>query len=283
MNLNLIRNYVLRNNYYSINYNEYFIPRYIKTSGKITLNMEKIINNFLSRKESSYSRKFREDIKIFGKTYKNYSNYIREFPIIIENRNLWNNILNFLCIKDKNLERTNYFLLDFFFPYLGVIVEIDSEYHDVKQRYDIARDMYIKRIYGLDTLRFYKYGENDLERVAFLDKFKKNLNYLIEYYRSNNFRECIYPLDFSQTMINNFIEDNKLPLKFIDELINYIGEYKFMYLDNFNLSLEEIKKIDSSLFPDKKNKYERGSIEQMLLDNVIIILKQIYGKSLVVT
>lgn len=286
MYIGLIRNFVQRSNYYSMDYNNYLIPRFIRTVGGIQLSMENILSNSLHRQESSYSQKFREDIKSLRKSYKRFSEYIREFPIIIEDRCLWNEIANYVGVKDSRLLNTNYFLLDFFFPYLGVIVEIDSEYHDKKRTYDVARDIYIKRKFGLDTVRFYKYGNNDLERVAFLDKFKNVSTELMNYYFSWGIRECKYPIDFSQTMIENFIQDNRVPLEFIDKMIVSVGENKFMYSDFITLSLEEIQTIDSYLFPQQpigKKGYEKGSLEQLLLDNVTMILLKIYGKHLTVT
>lgn len=283
MYIELIRNFVLRNDYYSTEIEGYQFPNVVVSKGNrinIMVNRE---NNLRSR-ESSYSQKFREDIKSLRKSYKRFSEYIQEFPIIIEDRRLWNEIANYVGVKDSRLLNTNYFLLDFFFPYLGVIVEIDSEYHDKKRTYDVARDIYIKRKFGLDTVRFYKYGNNDLERVAFLDKFKNVSTELMNYYSSWGIRECRYPIDFSQTMIDNFIQDNRIPLEFIDKMIAFIGENKFMYSDFITLSLKEIQTIDNYLFPlIEKKGYDKGSLEQLLLDNVTMILLKIYGKHLTVT
>lgn len=283
MYINLIRNFVLRSNYYSTNIDKYRIPTKIRTLQGKFVDIVQNRNNSLFRRESSYSIRFREDIKNLKKTYGIYCEFIQEFPIIIEDRDLWNNITNYLGISNKKFKDTNYFLLDFFFPYLGVIVEVDSEYHDTKKLYDTARDIYIKRMYGLDTVRFYKYGNNELERKAFIEKFKKVSTDFINYYKVWGIsKECIFPLDFSKTMVDNFIRDNKLPLEFIDKLINWIGESKFIYSDFFTVSLKDIQNIDSGSFP-KGSKFTNGSIEQMLLDNIIITLKKIYGKTLTVT
>lgn len=282
MYIELIRNFVLRNSYYNFNYKNYYFPRHIYTvGGGIKLDLEIVLNNSLHRSESSYSIKFREDIKSLRKSYGIFSNYIREFPVIIEDRDLWDNILNYVGVRDKKLENTNYFLLDFFFQYLGVIVEIDSEYHDNKNNYDIARDIYIKRKFGLDTIRFYKYGNNNLERSGFFSKFKKISTDLRNYYNSWGIRESMYPMNFSQTMVNNFIRDNRLPLEVIDKIINYIGENKFIYSDFLSLSIQDFNKIDSNLFPGLKN-YEPGTIEQLLLDNITSILLKVYGKRLTI-
>lgn len=280
MNIELIRNFVLRNKYYITEIeNGYIIPNKIKSflEGKY-INIIKNRNNSLNKTESSYSKRFKNDIRSLRGTYKIYCNYIKEFPIIIEDRDLWDMITNKLGISNN----TNYYLLDYFFPYLGIAVEIDSEYHDTKQRYDIARDIYIKSVYGLETIRFYKYGENELERKAFIEQFKNTSDSFINYYKSWGIGEYIFPIDFSKTIVDNFIEDNKLPLEFINKLINYIGKWKFMYMESHRISLEELNRIDNNSFP-KECKFNKGSIEQLLLDNIIIVLKKIYGKTLIIT
>lgn len=215
MNRDLIKNFVLRNNYYSFYIENYAIPKVLNTINKKNINIYQKRNESLMRRESSYSKKFYEDIENSLKNSKLYNkdlyyHSIKEFPIIIENRELWNNILNYLNIGVESSINTNYFLLDYFFPYIGLCIEIDSDYHNSKKLYDQARDIYIKTYYGIDTIRFDKYGEN-----------------------------------------------------------------KFMYTDYHNILIKDIIKF----YPKELN----NNIDKILIDNLIIFFKQVYGKTLSIT
>lgn len=64
MYINLIRNFVLRSNYYSTNIDKYRIPTKIRTLQGKFVDIVQNRNNSLFRRESSYSIRFRKILKI---------------------------------------------------------------------------------------------------------------------------------------------------------------------------------------------------------------------------
>ena len=280
MNRDLIKNFVLRNNYYSFYIENYAIPKVLNTINKKNINIYQKRNESLMRRESSYSKKFYEDIENSLKNSKLYNkdlyyHSIKEFPIIIENRELWNNILNYLNIGVESSINTNYFLLDYFFPYIGLCIEIDSDYHNGKKLYDQARDIYIKTYYGVDTIRFDKYGENKSLRKVFLDKFNNKIIEIDNYYSNNGISARPWNIDYSELSINHFIVKNRRLIEISDLLIKFIGENKFMYTDYHNILIKDIIKF----YPKELN----NNIDKILIDNLIIFFKQVYGETLSIT
>lgn len=270
MDINLIRKYVLRNKVYTRKISHgYYTPNTIKRYDGYEIPLFQNRNEALSNNSSSYSRKFEEDI---NNRYPGIK-YIKEFPIIIENKDDWGNIL--FCYNLENDPNKNYFLIDYFFPYLGFCVEIDSEYHDPKEFYDKARDLYIYREYGLETIRFYKYNN------------KNCLNLLDKYLLINNKEidsSIPIPIDYSETIINNFIEKNKQALEFIDNLKYYLGPWKFYTNNTIKLNHLELERIDYFTFNRNivNNPLIKGSPEQLLLNGIVILLKQLYNKNLII-
>lgn len=82
----------------------------------------------------------------------------REFPIPIQN-----------CYRLEGQKRL-YYICDYFFPTLNLVVELDSDYHDSQTRDpDTIRDNYIKSVHGLDIFRI-----RDLQKEAVQkSKFKE--------------------------------------------------------------------------------------------------------------
>ena len=62
--------------------------------------------------------------------------------------------------KTHNIQDTNYFLADYFFPEYSVIIELDSAYHDTgfRMELDKARDEYLLSEYGIETFRVRGFG-----------------------------------------------------------------------------------------------------------------------------
>ena len=97
---------------------------------------------------------------------------IPEFPILIQNRELWFELMSVYNVPYK-FHNIYHFSLDFFFPFsMGVVVEIDGSQHEKQKEYDMARDDYIWRMYGLKTYRAPEYGKfNSLRSNSFLTFF----------------------------------------------------------------------------------------------------------------
>lgn len=84
---------------------------------------------------------------------------IKKFPIFIQNKSLWKNLVNKYKVETLK-QNPAYFVVDYLFTKLNIIIEIDSGMHIPITNYDKARDEYILCEYGISTARLYKYGSN---------------------------------------------------------------------------------------------------------------------------
>lgn len=292
MDIELIRKFALKSDLYTekIEFG-YEIPKTLRRfDGRIIylLNSRK---EALRKNGSSFSRNFEKDmntsITILKGNDSKCLEYVKEFPIIIEDRGLWNDILNNFQISDVDIINTNYFFLDYFFPYLGIIVEIDSNYHNIKGRgYDQARDLYIRITHGFQTLRFYEYGKDENAKRQYQKVFNKTMSSRVSMMRSWNMN-ILKPVfvDFSTAITNNFIEDNKDTLEFIDKVILFIGHWNFYKNQTITIKFSDLWRIDSYRFPKSSlgTSFSPISLEQLFLDNVTLLVLKLYGKDLRVT
>lgn len=225
VNTNLILGAALRNNYYSRQLGPYIVPTFVisNVDGK-RINLVGNRNAELERLDSSYVKMFKADIKDVVEKMKETSStrYIEEFPVVIDNRDMWNRILDHYGVSTYNkIRRRQYFLLDFLFYELGFAVEIDSDFHNGRELYDKARDHYLQSRYGLETVRYYKYGSKRVKREKYIDKItemiKKYCQKNISTYSLGRF---LY-IDQTYTIYNNYIIDNKGLLEFINNLLVY--------------------------------------------------------------
>lgn len=160
--------------------------------------------------------------------------YIREFPIIIRDQNLWESMCDIHNVP-PNLRPRNYFLADYLIYNYNFLVEIDSQYYN--EEYDMARDDYIKRGYGLDTLRFYEYGRNKHQ------KFSDDFQFLVNFCRNSG----AIPVDFNydQLIIDNFLQKNSRVISVYDKIENLLAtkKLKTIVLNNKNLSIPEFVQL----------------------------------------
>lgn len=280
MNIELIKNFVLRNiNLFDTIEFGYLIPKNIKSKvgGKL-INIKSNRQEALRNNSSKYSKRFEEDIKLFN----NYTSlqYIKEFPIVIDDRDLWNNIMTNLCVDgNSKLRKTTYFLLDFYFINFNLAVEIDSKYHDGKEIYDTARDVYLKSKYGIETLRFYEYGNSTDSRYQFINTFRNYLDTFIMY--NKNWGLVNRKVIFDDIIVNLFIQSNYKALEFINKIIDYVGFTKFYRVYNIKLDLKDLVKLDNTL--SIKELKKKGSLDQLFIDGVTLLMLQIYNRKLTVT
>lgn len=281
MNKNLIKSFVLNSNYYTLNIdNIYKIPKFIHTINNNQINLENIRNTMINSDKSTYEPefiKYVDKLKEKADKRKVLYNYLREFPIIIENRELWKDILNNLNILEDKYINTNYFLLDFFFYESDLIVEIDSNYHNGRKLYDKARDIYIKETFGIDTLRFFEYGKNNIDIDIYSSLFNKSIKEMYNKRFKLNMRSGPVFIDFTETLINNYIIDNKSALLFIDSLYRFLKEDRF----NKNITIEysDLHKIYPKVFK-LNTEYKECSQEFLLINNIRNVIFEIYGKTL---
>lgn len=288
MNVDLIKQFAINNNYYSckIDY-DYIIPRNILTKNNIYINLVDNRNKALLNNESSFSKEFESDLinMIKTKSYGRYLQYIKEFPIIVKDKVLWNNILDGFSVPTDNtdLRDVNYFLIDFYLINFNIAIEIDSIYHKGKGCYDQARDMYLEISYGIKTTRFYNYGEIKDYKIPYLNRLE---NQILNYNRCINSWNLIrnkFDTDFSDIILDNFIKDNKNALIFIDDLIEYIGGFwQFYNKTTILLTLKDLYNLRPKLFSKKQKKIINGSQEQIFLDNISLIMLQVYNRKLII-
>lgn len=280
MNIELIKNFVLRNiNLFDTIEFGYLIPKNIKSKvgGKL-INIKSNRQEALRNNSSKYSKRFEEDIKLFN----NYTSlqYIKEFPIVIDDGDLWNNIMTNLYVDgNSELRKTTYFLLDFYFINFNLAVEIDSKYHDGKEMYDTARDVYLKSKYGIETLRFYEYGNSTDSRYQFINTFRNYLDTFIMY--NKNWGLVNRKVIFDDIIVNLFIQSNYKALEFINKIIDYVGFTKFYRVYNIKLDLKDLVKLDNTL--SIKELKKKGSLDQLFIDGVTLLMLQIYNRKLTVT
>lgn len=99
-----------------------------------------------------------------------------EVQIFIEDRVLWNEILDHFKISQESPDRTkNFFQVDFYFYNSGVIFEVDSDYHNDSVLEDKARDKYLELKYGLVVYRCFYYSPKIHNLQDFLELLKTRL------------------------------------------------------------------------------------------------------------
>lgn len=272
MNKGLLKNYVLRNNYYTQDISGYLVPRFIISEKGNKIDLEQFRIRQL-RKQSSFSISFKYDLEVLIgklKDMKSWFEWIPEFPIPVEDEELW---------KDcGGTGEQCFFVLDYFFPMAGVVVEIDSSFHDVRKEYDEARDKYLKEKYGLETLRYYNYGEEPEKRTEYFEEFKKHMTRKWKTWKALGISGRKVILDFSETGEHNLFHYQKGTLLFIDRLKRYYGK-KWNGMSNVKVNMSELHTIDPKTFK-RGVIYRPGDIEMMLLDNASEIMVGVYGRTL---
>ena len=89
-------------------------------------------------------------------------------------------------------------------------------------------------------------------------------------------------LIFSTAIVNNFVEDNKDSLEFIDKIILFIGNWNFYKNQVITINFSDLWRIDNYRFPKSSlgTSFSPISLEQLFLDNVILLVLKLYGKTL---
>lgn len=278
----LIKQFVMGNDRYSFVINgHYIVPSNIKSHNGNLINIRSAIGNSKLNGNSKYVKSFKKDFAEFkvsiGKQRDICYEYIQEFPVPIEDLNLWNNLLlreGLSPINNSEFFNRRFFILDFLFFHSGVVVEIDSDFHDKpgRRNYDRARDKYLEKKYKLKILRIEKYGnlpETDKDSINQINNLIIQETNKYERNGSNHF------LDFSNTIVNNFISDYEGILRFIDKIRNYLGDL-FEYYNKIILTKLDLKIIDTYNFTTGL----RGDQEKLYLDTTSMILQKVYSKEL---
>ena len=222
--------YLRGNRDYTFKIKNYLIPKQFVTVKSNPIDLEQYRENNLVQ-GSTWSPMFREFLDNKHKSI----DYIREFPLIIKDQNLWLSLCKIYQVP-KVLRSRNYFMVDYFIHDYNFIVEIDSQYHN--EEYDKARDDYIKREYGLDIIRFYEYGRDANQK--FLDDFE----FLVNYCKRLN----VVPvkISYSDSIIYNYLYINFdiiTVIKIAESLLASCKNKKTLVLTSENLGSSEYSKL----------------------------------------
>lgn len=254
----------------------------ISGTGK-TLDLQKHRTEQL-QKLSSFAASFKYDAEVLrgkaGPLMKPWYDMIPEFPVPIEDRELWKSCLEATGAEIEADIGKSFFALDFLFPLPGLVVEIDSKFHKGREKADKARDMYLLSKYGLETIRYYEYGKDSVQRDLDRENFKKTVSWL---WKRGKKLDLGLPvtLDFSETAFSNFFRYHKSAVLLLDAFKRYTGP-SWITERNIKIPKSELPKIDPKTFK-KGVIYKEGDLENMLLQDAIILGLSIYGKSLEIT
>lgn len=254
------------NKSYIFTISKYQFPVYVINPGSGSrVNLESNRSEELRRPGSKYVKQFLHDWP------KKYST-IPEFPIIIENRKLYLDLLEKYNVKAEMMKNPkysdtmyikkawgkSYFLLDYFLSDYGTSIEIDGEFHKDPgmTELDKARDEYLETIYGIKTYRLDRYGKGtkhkDLDLIIQkLEKQEIDINFsesILSDYLNNNKEQFSLYQEAKTQIIGSDTFDNSREIKIPAELIEgkyLIRNVGFMKkaVDVFRLHGKELKII----------------------------------------
>lgn len=257
----IILNYLRGNPGYCYKLGDYILPRYCDT-----IDLAKIRSAELLRR-SKFVKSFESYLDKEMKT-KQYLEKIPEFPIPIENRELWNTILKELGIlDDETAKNVRYFKLDYLFPIYGICVEIDSRYHITKAMYDKARDLYLLAMYGIKTVRLMEFGKsktNEQENAKIFINAIKLEEARWKRYSIKEPEKII--LDFSHSIVENFITLHQSVFSLFTKSRKEMGDC-FIVNKDFEVNIKDY--IDD--FPELN--------ENRFKEDFKTVISQIYGKT----
>ena len=148
------------------------------------------------------------------------------------------------------------------------------------EMYYKARDIYVERVYGIITYRFYEFGNNDEHAIPYINLFNRITNSIINRFKSNNLSMREIPINYSKTIIGNFIKDNKKALEFVDNLIKFIGFTEFFLKRSITVNLKQLSRVTNEISGIPYNKLKQTSFEKLFLDNISNLVCGIYQKVL---
>lgn len=119
-----------------------------------------------------------------------------------------------------------------------------------------------------------------MNTIPYINLFNKITNNIINYFRTNNLPMVEIPINYSKTIIGNFIRDNKKVLEFIDIIINFIGLNEFFLKRSLTINLKQLYKFSNKISGTPYNKLKQMSLEKLYLDNVSNLVFNIYQKRL---
>ena len=153
--------------------------------------------NLLNLRNELLKKRLPGELKLMSYCQKLFPDIVFQYPIIITNQQLWVEKLNLLgLLKNHDYVGRRAFYIDGYSPTRNIIVEADyPTTHD--DRYDIARDIYLREMYGIKINRIREYGKDREIDIG----IEKNLHKLTLYSKSNT----PYIIDYSTYAIENYL------------------------------------------------------------------------------
>lgn len=184
--------------------------------------------------------------------------YLEEFPVVIANRPRWEFFNNGL---DEDYMRKGCIFFDFFYPSLGLVVELDGKtYHSEKA--DRARDSYCRSELGLRVLRLESFGK-DNERSW--KKDIKRLEDTIKEIEDHGGSEFSY--SYSSYLVQSWREEYKDEVKFIEAAEN---KYPSKFTSSDPIIIVNCDKSKKNIF------------NKVFLNRVNKIVKTLYKKEIAI-
>ena len=200
--------------------------------------------------------------------------YFLEFPLIIEDRELFNRLLGEESTK-------HHWRADVLFSRLNIIVELDSEWHK-NTKVDTARDKYIKHVWGIRTLRVELGLEDNQKNKETLDsRFDEIWKVLYQAYKDviknrvllENSKpgslEMPTIINYYPYLIREFRREERDTIKLCEKYLE--SQLGFFTMDSVVLFIDKLDKKDRKLF-DNQFSYIRERLQRLV--------SYIYGKDL---
>lgn len=257
MNEQIILNRLLRDPKKVFYIDKYAIPK-IRDDGKkvdIEEEREEAIGklcstpnypNFIKRLDTEVSKIPIEDRFLFKP--------LPEFPLIIENKPLFDMLLG-------EESKKHHWRADILFPYLGIIVELDSKHH-VSPKMDNARDRYILHTWGIRTLRVELGLQDNEENSETLDQRFSSIweEVFKEYQRLLKQRKLSWagkpskyevpvPINYYSYLIREFKKSEKDIIKLCEKYLE--SQPGFYTMSNIVLYRDKIDKKDRVVFDNE--------------------------------
>lgn len=190
--------------------------------------------------------------------------YIEEFPVVISNRESWENLNSGLDSINKSC-----IFFDFFCPQYNLIIELDGKaFHssnNIQQNFELEskdhmRDKYCNTELGAYVLRLKSFGKVQNENKIEIDLLKNTIKQL----QPNNSNK--YHYDYSKFILTKWKLEHKSELDFIENIEQHFNNK----IENDNCPIVIIK----------MNKEYKSIITKDFINKVNNIFKIIYNKTI---
>jgi len=192
--------------------------------------------------------------------------YFLEFPLIIEDRELFNKLLGEESTK-------HHWRADILFSRLNIIVELDSSWHS-NTKVDAARDKYIKHVWGIKTLRVELGLQDNPQNKETLDsRFEEVWKVLYQAYKevlkgrvllsSGKPGNLEMPtiINYYPYLIREFRREEKDTIKLCEKYLE--SQPGFFTMDSVVLYISKLEKKDRKLFDDPLS-YIRERLQKLV-------------------